>query len=84
MASFMSNARLIEVQLWHSPPFYLAIEWSRFRNTMTEDSQWETLLALINAGSRYTLGPDPVIHIKSSTNPWGYGDLAFPFCVNAV
>ncbi len=69
----MSDAIITEVQMWHEPPFYLTIKWTDFSNCMSEESQWETLLALLKAGSRSLLGDNMVIHLKSSENPWGYG-----------
>ncbi len=73
----MSGASIIEVQQWHAPPFYLMLEWSKFSELLTEESQWETLLALLIAGSCGLLRNELVIHLKASNNPWGYGKQRF-------
>lgn len=60
--------------MWHVPPFYLMVEWSRFRS-LDAESQWETFVALLIAGSLNSLGDDPVIHMKSIEDPWGSGEF---------
>ncbi len=78
----MIGANVTEVQLWRAPPFYLMIDRQKFSERMTEESQWETLLALLKAGSRGLLGDDLVIHLKSSDtslSPWAFGNVVtFP------
>lgn len=75
----MNAAKVVEVQMWNTPTFYLMIEWSKFRN-LSQESQWETLLAFLKAGSSSFLGDDTAIHLKSFDDSWNAGEWV-NFCV---
>ncbi len=76
----MNDVKLTEVWTVHAPSFYLMINWAKFiESEVSPESQWETVFALLKAGSRGMLGDDLSIHLKCSENLQGNGSLSTPF-----
>jgi len=69
---YMNDVKLTEVWTVHAPSFYLMINWAKFiESEVSPESQWETVFALLKAGSRGMLGDDLSIHLKCSENLQG-------------